>query len=159
MGLPRVEKTRMHTYSSVFLHVVFGTAGHLPLLDSAIRPRAHAYLGGIARALQLEPLSIGGVEDHVHMLLRLSMTVAIGDVIGKIKGNSSKWMNDTFEGRPKFGWQRGYGAFSVSYSALSRVRRYIERQEEHHRTRSFADEVAELLRLHQMTFEIDDLRS
>ncbi len=120
----------------------------------------HAYLGGIARALQFEPLAIGGVDDHVHMLGRLPMTACVGDVIGKIKGNSSKWINDTFDGgRTRFGWQRGYGAFSVSYSALTRVRRYIENQEQHHRSRSFADEVAELLRRHQMEFDITDLQT
>ncbi len=149
----------MHTYGSVFLHVVFGTAGHLPLLDHVIRARVHAYLGGTARALDFAPFAVGGVDDHVHMLGRLSMTASIGHVIGKIKGNSSKWINETFTGHPKFGWQRGCGAFSVSYSALTRVRRYIERQEEHHRTRSFAEEIAELLRLQEMQFEIDDLQS
>ncbi len=148
----------MHTYNSVFLHVVFGTLGHLPLLAAPeIRQEVHAYLAGICRNLGCEPYVIGGWIDHVHGLLRLKATVPMADVLEKLKSNSSKWINETHAELGRFGWQRGYGSFSVSYSNLTAVRRYIERQEEHHRGRSFQEELRALLSRNALIVQDEDL--
>jgi putative transposase len=132
-----------HTYTSVLIHAVFATANRRPVLGSDRRDRVHAYLGGIARELNASPIAIGGIDDHVHMLLELPPTIAVADMMRLVKGNSSKWLNETFAGR--FEWQRGYGAFSVSRHACEKVASYIRNQEEHHRARSFDDEYRLLL--------------
>lgn len=159
MGLPLSQKTAMHSYSSVFLHIVFGTKEHFPFLTSDVRPRVHAYLATVIRDLGAEPLAIGGVQDHVHGLIRLPSTLPCADLLEKSKSNSSRWFNETVSCGGKFRWQRGYAAFSVSYSNLTRVRRYIERQEEHHKTISFAQEVQRFLEKHAMQFKSSDLVS
>lgn len=158
-GTSRVgQTTRMHTDNSVLLHLVFGTRGHLPFLAAPeFRNEVHADLAGICRNLGCEPYAIGGWVDHVHGLLRLKATVPAADLLEKLKGSSSKWIHESHPDMRTFAWQRGYGAFSVSYSSLSRVRRYIERQEEHHRARSFREELETLLGRHEVAVHDDDL--
>ncbi|HUP64055.1 MAG TPA: transposase [Thermoanaerobaculia bacterium] len=134
----------MSSYNSIFLHIVFGTYDRRPFLVPAIRPRVHAFIGGVLKNLRCEPLSIGGVEDHVHFLTRPATTIATADLVSKAKSNSSRWLRQ-ISGFESFNWQAGYAAFSVSYSRLTQVRRYIEGQEEHHRRVSFDDEIRSLL--------------
>ena len=105
----------------------------------------YEYIGGILREENGTLIEIGGMPDHVHILARLSPTIAISDVLRIIKTNSSKWFDDTFELSPHFAWQRGFGAFSVSASNVEQVTRYIQNQEEHHKTLSFQDEYRQLL--------------
>ncbi len=148
----------MHSYNSVFLHLVFGTLNHQPILSTPdLRHHVHAYLAGIARNLGCIPYEFGGYVDHVHGLLQLKPTVCIADLLEKLKANSSKWINLTYPDLGRFAWQRGYGSFSVSYSNLTAVRRYIETQEEHHRRRTFRDELDALLSRHDLAVQDDDL--
>jgi putative transposase len=102
------------------------------------------------RELHGHPLIINGIDDHVHVLLKLPPTISVADAIRVIKTNSSKWAH---ERRKKFGWQAGYSAFSVSESSVDAVRTYIERQEEHHRKRTFAEEYLELLQKHGIAYD------
>ncbi|HSN68271.1 MAG TPA: transposase, partial [Thermoanaerobaculia bacterium] len=122
-----------------------------------LRKHVHAYLAGIARNLGCEPYTIGGHDDHAHGLLRLKATIAVADVLEKLKANSSKWIKETYPDLARFAWQRGYGAFSVSYSNLTAVRRYIERQEEHHRKTTFKEELEALLARHDLVMQDEDL--
>ncbi|MFI5246372.1 MAG: transposase, partial [Gemmatimonadales bacterium] len=103
-----------------------------------------AYLGGIVRGLGGTALKVGGVSDHVHMLVRLKATLAIAETVEKVKGSSSKWMNERMPTR--FQWQKGYSAFSVSPSAVESVTRYISNQAEHHKRVTFAEEYLGLLK-------------
>jgi REP element-mobilizing transposase RayT len=91
---------------------------------------------------------VNGVEDHLHLLASMNVTMPIAEVIGKIKGSSSKWIHETFPDRSRFAWQRGYGAFSVSESQVPRVAAYIKRQKIHHQKVSFRDEFLRLLQSH-----------
>ncbi|HUP65099.1 MAG TPA: transposase [Thermoanaerobaculia bacterium] len=143
----------------MFLHIVFGTKEQFPFITPDIRPRLHAYLATVIRGLGADALVIGGVEDHVHGLIRLPSPLPYAELLEKAKGNSSRWFNKTVPCGGKFRWQRGYGAFSVSYSNLSRVRRYIENQEEHHRKMTFTEEVQKFLLRHAMEFDLEDLKS
>jgi putative transposase len=129
-----------HTYTSTLFHVVFSTKERQPVIVEP--PKLWAYLAGVARNLNYEPLAIGGTQNHVHLLVRLPSDVAVSQAVQKLKSNSSRWLREN--GR-WLGWQEGYGAFSVSASNVDAVRPYIQNQAEHHRRRSFEDEFVALL--------------
>jgi REP element-mobilizing transposase RayT len=131
-----------HTYISSIFHVVFSTKERMPLIRAEIQPRLWSYTSAIARNHRIHVLAIGRTSNHVHVLLVLPADQKLADVVRTLKCNSSRWMR---EGDRRFGWQEGYGAFSVSPSQLLNVERYIARQAEHHRKRSFEDEFRAML--------------
>ncbi len=141
-----------HTYSDIWLHLIFCTKERQPIIDETWRPRLYEYLGGIARGLEGLPLAINGMADHVHMLVRIKPIHRIDYFLRDLKANSSAWVRQ--QGlSASFAWQRGYGAFSVSESQVAIVRRYIERQSEHHLKKSIEDEFKGLLRAHKVDFD------
>jgi len=127
------------THLSLHFHIVFGTKNHEPFIAQAWRSRLHAYLGGILSSMNAVPESVGGVEDHVHILAGLRATVCVADVVREIKSVSSGWVHEEI-GLAVFAWQEGYGAFTVSPTQREAVVRYIEAQEVHHRDQSFKEE-------------------
>jgi putative transposase len=142
------------SYTNLITHAVFSTKERYPFLsDLEVRSEVHAYLGGIVRGLKGTALTIGGVADHVHMLMVLPPTLAIADVMRGIKSNSSGWIHDRWRSLSKFRWQAKYAAFSVSRSAVERVGRYVEAQEEHHRHKTFEEELTELLEKHGVPYD------
>jgi len=132
------------TYLSLHYHIVFGTKNRAPIIRADWLPRLHDYLGGTIRGLGGFPEGIGGVQDHVHLLVSLKATHCLSDVMRELKKASSVWVHDTL-GESQFAWQEGYAAFTVSASALDAVRRYIANQENHHCVKSFRDELLEML--------------
>ena len=140
----------MHSFNSCLMHCVFSTKERQPLLSPEIRERLWPYLGGIARANDMKALAIGGVADHVHVLLSLPTTLSVAKAMQLLKGNSSKWLRETFPDlrQHNFGWQEGFGAFSIGVSGIEDTMRYIEGQEEHHRKRSFLEELETFLKKH-----------
>ena len=142
-----------HSYSSNIHHIVFATKGRRRWIDPALESRLFPYLGGICRNLNGALIRVNGDADHLHLLASLPSTISPAEAAGKIKGNSSRWIHETFPERKVFSWQRGYGAFSVSRSNVPKVSAYIDRQKEHHRRWSFEREFEELLRLHGVEFE------
>jgi len=132
------------TDTNLFVHVVFSTKEREKLIDPQWENRLHQYLGGTINGLKAAPLGVGGVADHVHLLISIGSTPALADIVRDIKRSSSGWIRETV-GQKNFAWQKGYGAFSVSASQRSKVREYIERQAEHHRQKSFREELIELL--------------
>ena len=132
------------THLSLHYHLVFSTKDRAPIILSAWRERLHAYIGGVARNLEGVPEAIGGVADHVHLLIGLRATARLADVVRDVKAVSSRWVHSEI-GERTFAWQEGYGAFTVSASQCRAVREYIARQEEHHRKRTFQEEYIELL--------------
>jgi putative transposase len=139
--------------SVVLLHIIFSTKNRLPWLDHDVRPRMHAYLAAICRDLGAEFVHAGGMADHVHIVTTLPRTVSQAEMIEHIKKTSSKWIKALDHRFRGFFWQRGYGAFSVSPSQLNAVLKYLDGQEEHHRTRTFQEEYRELLRKHGVDFD------
>jgi putative transposase len=137
-----------HSYTALYTHVVFSPKNRAPQIDPALEERLYPYLRGIVRELNGNLLIVNGTEDHLHLLIALSPGTSVAEIVGKAKGCSSKWIHDTFPERAKFQWQRGYSAFSVSQSHLSRVITYIERQKIHHANASFRDEYVRLLDRH-----------
>ena len=142
-----------HTFSDLVVHIIFGTKDRLPLIDTALRREMHAYLGGIVKNLGGMPLTIGGVADHVHMLVELKPKIAVADAVEKIKSNSSNWVHAFGGMRRKSYWQGGYSAFSVSRSNVGRVRRYIEKQEQHHRRVTFQEEYVRFLKQYGIPYD------
>lgn len=140
------------THVSLHYHLVFSTKERVPSIDAAFRSRLHAYLGGVVRGLGGTPLEIGGVADHVHLLVGLKPTHTLSDIMRVMKSDSSKWLHDEMR-QNRFAWQEGYGAFTVSRSNVDGVRTYIAQQEEHHRQRSFQEEYLEFLEKHEIEFD------
>ena len=142
-----------HTYSNLLTHAVFSTKDRLRTITEPMRNDLHAYLGGIIRELGGTTVIVGGIEDHVHLLLALPTELPIAECLRVVKGSSAKWVHEKWPERRTFGWQRGYAAFSVSASNAAAVSEYIRNQVEHHRKRSFEDEFKALLRRHGIGFE------
>ena len=141
------------SYVSSYYHCVFSTRERRPLISPDLQDRLWPYLGGIAREHEMRALEIGGVVDHVHMLLSLPSTLPIAKAMQLIKGGSSKWVHDTFPEHRLFGWQVKYGAFSVSVSRLDEITAYIRGQSKHHQKESFQEEFLKLLKRHGIAFD------
>ena len=107
----------MHSFTNCLMHCVWSTKEREPWLTPHLRERLWPYLGGIAKQNQMKALAIGGASDHVHVLLPLPSTLSIAKAMQLLKGNSSKWIHDTFKEHWNFEWQEGYGAFSIGVSA------------------------------------------
>jgi len=140
------------THLSLHYHLVFGTKRHDPHIAPAWRERLHAYLGGVLGTMDAVPCIVGGVADHVHLLVGLRATHRLSDVMRELKSVSSAWVHEEI-GASGFAWQEGYGAFTVSASMLETVRKYIENQKEHHRTRTFREEYETMLRNSGVAFD------
>ncbi len=132
------------TYLALYYHIVFGTKNREPSIDVHWRARLHEYLAGTITGLGGFSYGVGGVADHAHLLVGLKATQCVSDVLRELKKGSSHWVRSEV-GVASFAWQEGYAAFTVSPTALDSVRRYIANQEEHHRTRSFREELIALL--------------
>jgi REP element-mobilizing transposase RayT len=141
------------TYTCLHYHLVFSTKHREPTVTPEIRPRLWEYLGGTVRGLGGIPILVGGTADHVHLLVTLRQQPALADFVRDLKAGSSGWVHDTFPSEGGFWWQAGYGAFTVSHSAVDAVKAYIAGQEEHHRTRTFQDEFRDLLTRHGIEFD------
>ena len=141
------------SYVSSYHHCVFSTKERLPLITAPLQERLWPFLGGIARQNKMCALEIGGVADHVHILLSLPATMPIAKAMQLIKGGSSKWIHENFPDQRLFAWQEKYGAFSVSVSQLDTIIAYIKNQPEHHRKMTFQEEFAALLKKHKMEYD------
>jgi putative transposase len=143
----------MSTYHGILIHVVFSTKYRKPLLSNTWRDELFGYIGGAVKDHKATLLKAGGVEDHVHLLLRTHPQFAISKTVQLLKANSSNWINEQRKTPGKFEWQRGYGAFSVSRSMIESVKQYIANQREHHQKQTFQDEYLQMLRLHEIEFD------
>jgi len=142
-----------HAYHRLHFHLVFSTKNRQRSITPELKPKLYAYLVGIVKNLDGTATAIGGVDDHVHLLFHTPPKYALSDVIGKIKSNSSKWVHEEFPTSAHFGWQIGYGLFSVSESNVAAVKAYIDNQEEHRRRLTFQDEFVALLEKHGITYD------
>ena len=118
-----------------------------------MREELHRYLGGILTNVDCQPLIIGGVEDHVHLLFAHSRTATVAEVVTELKRGSTVWLKNKAPGLSEFAWQSGYGVFSIGQSQVEDVRAYIAGQEEHHRKISFQEEFRRLLRRYEIAFD------
>ncbi|MCB1230657.1 MAG: IS200/IS605 family transposase [Verrucomicrobiae bacterium] len=144
-----------NTYTSLDYHIVFSTQSRQALIHTGMEERLWAFMAGIAKNNGISPKRIGGVEDHVHLLVAIPPTLTVSKAVQLIKGGSSAWVNDQgiVEASSRFRWQEGYGAFTVSPSKVAEVSAYIANQREHHRRRSFQEEYREFLDRHGIDYD------
>jgi putative transposase len=140
--------------SAVYVHLVFSTKDRLPFLrNKATRGALHAYIGSVSREVECSPLVVGGVEDHVHLLGRLSRTITQAEWVKELKRVSNLWLKEQGSQYADFAWQGGYACFSVSQSNVKDVMEYVVAQEEHHRKIGFQDELRALLRRYEIEWD------
>ena len=142
-ALPDMPQSLVQLYT----HLVFSTKNrHLYLKDEQVRDHLYGYLGGACNNLKAPAIAIGGVDDHIHFLCRLSKTLSIAELVRELKRESSKWIKSEYHRLSAFQWQNGYGAFSISPSHVDSLRTYIAGQAQHHLKESFQDELRRLCR-------------
>jgi len=140
--------------SAVYLHAIFSTKDRRPFLkDPELRKNLHSYLVGISQELDCPVILAGGVEDHVHLLVRHSRTISQADWIKELKRASTLWLKKQSSQVRDFSWQAGYGVFSVSISNIASVEKYIAGQEQHHQVKSFQDEFRSILKKHRIDWD------
>jgi REP element-mobilizing transposase RayT len=138
---------------SLNVHLIFSTKNREPFIDARLAPRLYAYIGGIVRNTKSVPLAIGGIADHIHLLVSLGRQICTSDLVRDVKSNSSGWVHETFPDRAAFAWQSGYGAFSVSKSIIEKVKGYIANQEERHKQETFQEEYLRFLKEHGLEYD------
>jgi len=139
--------------SSLTFHVIFSTRHRRPLIPVETAGRLYGFIGTILRSQGNRLLLAGGMPDHLHLLVSLSRNTPIASTVRDIKANSCRWFRQHHGHGKNSIWQRGYAAFSVSFSDTERVRSYIRNQEQHHRKMTFEEELLRLLRRHDLEFD------
>lgn len=142
-----------NTYSQIYLHIVFSVKGRHSLIALKWREELYKYICGIVNNKQQKVYAIGGVADHIHILISIKPNVLISDLVREIKSNSSKWIKEKKFVLGKFEWQEGYGIFSSSQSQLDVLINYINNQEKHHQKKTFKEEYLELLQKFNVDFD------
>lgn len=137
-----------HTFINQLHHCVFSTKERRPMITPQLQTRLFPYIGGIARENKIKLLAAGGVDDHVHLLISMPATVSVSKAMQLIKGNSSKWIHETFPEHRLFEWQQGYGAFSIGVGDVERTVNYINNQAAHHGKMDFKTELRLFLKKH-----------
>lgn len=141
--------------AQIYLHIIFSTKGRVPYLrDNALRTETFLYIKGVCDNLECPSVQTGGWEDHIHVLCRFSRTIKVCDLIKEIKVASSTWIKDKSSRMQAFHWQAGYGAFSISPGHVDRLVKYIQDQDDHHRTESFQDELRRICKMYGV--ELDE---
>jgi REP element-mobilizing transposase RayT len=142
-----------NTYTQIHIQFVFAVKHRDGLIHVSFKDELYQYIAGILKNNNHKLLAINGMPDHVHILIGMRPTQSISDLLQDIKGSSSKWINEKKFLRIKFEWQEGYGAFSYAKSQVNSVIRYIQNQEEHHKSESFRDEYLQLLKDFNVEFD------
>ncbi len=142
-----------NTYSQITIHAVFAVKNRESFITREWRDNLHQYISGIITNKGAKSLAVGGWKDHVHILFGMPVTTNISDLMSAIKASSSKWINEQHFVKNEFRWQSGYGAFSFSKSQRDTVIKYIENQEEHHKTKTFREEYLKILNDFEITYD------
>ena len=142
-----------HSYRLHYFHLIWSTKQRLSSIAPDVQLRLYPYLGAITRNHSGKLLEIGGMSDHVHLLIELSLLDKFSHFIRDLKASSSQWIHKNFPNLRDFAWQEGYGSFSVSYSALQGVQKYIQNQEQPHINMSFEEEYLKFLKLHHVEYD------
>lgn len=141
-----------NTFSQIYIHIVFAVKGRQNLISNNFKDEIYKYISGIVRNKKQKMLAIKGMPDHIHIFIGLLPDMKISDLVRDIKSNSSGFINEKKFVKGKFEWQKGYGAFSYSNSQIDSVVKYIQNQENHHKSKSFREEYLELLKKFNVEF-------
>ena len=142
-----------HTFSNILTHIIFSTKGRMNLLYPEMQDELYKYVCGVATNNGGHILQINGIEDHIHILVKIKPCSSISDFVRTIKVASSGWIHERFHNMKDFGWQSGYSAFSVSKSSVHNVVSYIRTQKEHHQRLSFKEELKAFLEKNEIEFD------
>jgi REP element-mobilizing transposase RayT len=141
------------TFTQVYIQIVFSVKGRQNLIQKSWREELYKYICGIVNEKEQKVYAIGGVADHIHILMSIKPNIAISDLVRDIKANSSKWINEKGYVLGKFQWQEGFGAFSYAQSQLDNVIAYINNQEQHHQKKTFKEEYTGLLQKFNVSYD------
>ena len=141
------------TYSQLYVQIVFAVKGRQNLISQKWKDEIYKYITGIITNQKQKLIAINGMPDHIHILVGIKPNITLSDLIRDIKSNSSKFINEQKWTNGKFEWQKGFGAFSYSHSQLTNIIKYIENQEEHHKTKTFREEYIAFLKLFDIDFK------
>jgi REP element-mobilizing transposase RayT len=139
--------------ANILAHIIFSTKLSKPFITQAIKKELYSYMASILKDCDCSPIIIGGIEDHVHVLCKLSKTRSMSSVIENVKKKSSKWIKTKGVEYKDFYWQNGYGAFSIGQSQVNTLKGYIQSQEEHHQKKSFKEEFLEILNRYGVEYD------
>ncbi|MBE7462359.1 MAG: IS200/IS605 family transposase [Planctomycetes bacterium] len=139
--------------ASLLVHIVFSTKNRQPLITPDLEPELHAYLGGVCKELHSPALAINGYTDHVHLLCSLSKTMALAELLRKVKAHSSTWAKRKGRAHGNFAWQDGYSAFSIGQSGVPALMRYIESQKNRHRRVGYQEELRSFFKKYGVAFD------
>ena len=139
--------------SKILLHIIFSTKNRSKLILPEFENELHAYLAEICKANNSNAYKVGGTENHTHIAFSLPRTLTVSSLLEEVKSSSSKWMKSKSPRCSLFAWQNGYGAFSLGQSQLPTLIRYIENQHEHHKQKSYEEELLEFLKLYEVEFD------
>jgi len=142
-----------NTYTQIYLHIVFSDKGRQNLIQKKWQDELHKYICGIVTGKEQKVYAIGGMADHIHILVSVKPNLALSDLVRDIKANSSKWINGKGYVLGKFQWQEGFGALSYAQSQLDAVISYINNQEQHHQKKTFKNEYLELLQNFKLQYD------
>ena len=134
-----------NTYTQIHVHLVFAVQNRLSLIDESWADNLYKYITSIIHNNNHKVLAIGGMPDHLHLLIGLRPDESLSHLVQEIKRDSSLWINEKRYVNGKFSWQEGYGAFSYSKSQLLNVTNYILNQKEHHQKKTFIEEYVKVL--------------
>ena len=141
------------TLSNLVYHVIFSTKNREPLINPKLCNALYGHIGGIIKSESAILLQIGGMPDHIHIVLKLKPVHSLSEIMKKLKGCSSKWVNEQAFLNERFSWQEGYGAFTVSESQIGAVVQYVKNQKSHHQNFTYKEEFTQFLKHHRVEFE------
>lgn len=136
-----------------YIHLIFATKYRENIIKQTDLSELYAYITGILNHIDCPMICIGGTTNHVHVLCVLNKNMALSKMVEEVKRSSSKWIKSKDPFYRQFGWQNGYGAFSVSQSKVEIVVKYIQNQEEHHKKMQFVDELKMFLREYSVEYK------
>ena len=136
-----------------YVHLVFSTKNRNNDIPLSVEKNLYAYIGAILKSNDSEMISIGGTENHIHILFNLSKTKALSEIVKQVKASSSKWFKTQNGVQKSFAWQDGYAAFSVNPAEVDVVVTYLRNQKEHHKTKSFEHELLQFLKKYEVEYD------
>ncbi len=146
----RYDGLNVSTYLALNIHIIFSTKNRTPFLTDGLLDQLLRYIVGTIVGLGAVSIKVGGVADHVHILVRIKSTQNVSNFVQELKKSSSHWMRERV---PSFAWQDGYAAIAVSPSDLNMISNYILNQAEHHHEVTFEEERLEILKLAAIDYD------
>lgn len=142
-----------NSYTQIHIQAIFAVQNRQSLIQPSWEEELYKYLTGIIQNQGHKILQINGMPDHVHLFFGMRPTQSLSNLMKKVKGESSKWINQKGSIKHKFSWQSGYGAFSYSKSHIPQVVRYIQNQKEHHKKKTFIEEYVGFLKVFNIDYD------